>query len=152
MAIPLPKRPPRLVEVAAAIAVVAAITIFLAWQQKRDERPTATTAAAPVITQTLPGGIVATQPLISFRVYVGCGETPDQVLIAGLSQQMPISLFDHQPLALQVVAEGVTADFSVMADGANKLQVLTGEAEVFNTALYVTVGERKLCPPTEPQH
>lgn len=152
----LPKRPPKLIEVAAVVAVMAAITMWFAWQKKHDERPaaiTTTTLAAPVITQTLPGGVVATQPLVSFRVYVGCGETPDEVRVGGVSAQMPISLFDHNSFPLQVVAEGVTADVTVFADGNNDLQVLSGDALAYYTALYVTVGQRKYCPPgSMPQH
>lgn len=151
----LPNRPPRLTEVAIVIAVMAAVTMVFAWQRKHDDRRVATSttiAIAPVITQVMPGGVVATQPLVSFRVYVGCGETPDSVLVDGLSQQMPISLFNHEPLQLSVVAEGVSADVTVFADGNNILEVIAGEALAYYSALYVTVGERKLCQPTEQGH
>jgi len=148
----LPNRPPRLTEVAVVIAAMAAVTMVFAWQRKHDGNnnaaapvTTVTAPAVPVITQVLPGGVVATQPLVSFRVYVGCGETPDEVRVAGQMMQMPISLFDRNPIDVVVLAEGVSAVVTVRADDHNSLQVLAGEAKAFYTALYVTVGERTIC-------
>ena len=82
-------------EVAAVVAVMAVITLVFAKTQPGRRPPVAPPA-------TLSTEVPSRQPLAVFHVYVGCAQAPQDVQRDGRHIDMPVTVFDHNPVVLQV--------------------------------------------------
>ena len=125
---------------AAAVALVAALAIGVAWwDQHRDRRP----AGAPPASTTTE--VPRRQPLISFPVYAGCGTTAEEVLVDGVSTALPVSLFDHGQHTIGVRVGGLLASVPVSVSPTDN-RLLVGPGGKFSgLGVYIAVGALALC-------
>lgn len=128
----LPRRPPRLFEVAAVVALMAVVTLVVG--RGGDSDVPGRSAAVSVATD-----VPSRQPLVSFFVYIGCGQSAIEVLRDGAHADMPLTVFDHQPFELLVrdsmqTGQRVTVQYG--HDG--RLYVLSGEGRFVGG--YLSVG------------
>ncbi len=135
----LPNRPPRLTEVAAVVALMAVLTIGVAWY-RQSHRPPVPAAATTTTTEAR-----SRQPLVSFHVFAGCGTAPDVVKLNGTQTDMPANVFDHQLTQIEVDADGSSGHVWVQVDAGGRPVVRVGEGKFFANSLYVAVGALGLC-------
>ncbi|MEI2704580.1 MAG: hypothetical protein V9E89_04780 [Ilumatobacteraceae bacterium] len=126
-------------EVAAVVAVMAVITLVFAKTQ-----PGRRGSVSPPVTVSTE--VPSRQPLAVFHVYVGCAQAPQDVRRDGRHIDMPVTVFDHNPVVLQVFDNaGDWVSITVRLGANDAVEVVNGPATYVNNYLSVGVGPIPVC-------
>ncbi len=127
---------------AAVVALMAVVTLAFGWWDRHDPPSRRAVSPSTVVTAETE----SRQPLAVFHVFVGCGGSPADVWRDGAHTDMPVTVFDHRDIALQVFdTPGSWVSVTVRLDRSGELVVVNGPAAFQQGSLSVGAGQTPIC-------